>query len=102
MKMSHEPSVLAPASSTVCRCPYRKLSAQVSYPSRRAIASTVAESRPPLRRTTAMGRIDIRFTPFAGKSSERDPPIVRSPDPALLLADRGGRYSVVSSDVGPP
>src|SRR5207248_6075670 len=44
----------AAASSTTCRCPYRKLSACAWYPSWIAIASTVAESRPPLSSTTAL------------------------------------------------
>src|SRR2546421_962255 len=43
----------AAASSTACRWPYRKLSACAWYPSWIAIASTVAESSPPLSSTTA-------------------------------------------------
>src|SRR5436190_1538342 len=43
----------AAASSTACRWPYRKLSAWAWYPSWIAIASTVAESSPPLSSTTA-------------------------------------------------
>src|SRR6185437_12760478 len=50
----------AAAISTSWRCPYRKLSAMMSKPSPRAIASTVAESRPPLRSTTAVRVTDAR------------------------------------------
>src|SRR5262249_36810485 len=43
----------AASSSTLWRWPYRNDSALAWYPSDLAIASTVVESRPPLRRTTA-------------------------------------------------
>src|SRR5947208_2741289 len=43
----------AAASSTSCRCPYRKLNANGANPSSLVIANTVAESNPPLNNTTA-------------------------------------------------
>src|SRR5262249_9706325 len=45
----------AASTSTACRWPYWKVKAQGSKPSPRAMARAVAESMPPLTRTTAFG-----------------------------------------------
>src|SRR5512134_3541745 len=66
----------AASSSTTCRWPYRKLSAWAWNPSETAMASTVAESIPPERRTTAgRGAVDIAASVAAKQVPECAPEV---------------------------
>src|ERR1051325_7512188 len=69
------------------RCPYRNVNAYVSKPSRRAIASVVVESTPPLSKTTAFGLL-LGMAPT--NPLPRTGPLPRPANPAEAREVQGG------------